>query len=113
MDPANLLTKWHWIVELARKNPGTVLFSPNPVTDFEWMREPYIRTRKDGATGIDGVLLSVAEHFNFSPLMSVPSGEISSILIFSRCCLNRHPASCEAASRQVSALASASTWETC
>jgi len=27
MDPANLLTKWHWIVELARKKLGTVLFS--------------------------------------------------------------------------------------
>jgi RNA-directed DNA polymerase len=55
MDPANLLTKWHWIVELARKKPGTVLFSLNHVIDFEWMREAYIRTRKDGATGIDGV----------------------------------------------------------
>ena len=54
MDPANLLTKWHWIVELARKKPGTVLFSLNHVIDFEWMREAYIRTRKDGATGIDG-----------------------------------------------------------
>jgi RNA-directed DNA polymerase len=55
MDPANLLTKWHWIVELARRKPGTVLFSLNHVIDFEWMREAYIRTRKDGATGIDGV----------------------------------------------------------
>jgi hypothetical protein len=55
MDPANLLTKWHWIVELARKEPGEVLFSLNHVIDFEWMREAYIRTRKDGATGIDGV----------------------------------------------------------
>jgi RNA-directed DNA polymerase len=55
MDPANLLTKWHWIVELARKKPGTVLFSLNRVIDFEWMREAYVRTRKDGATGIDGV----------------------------------------------------------
>jgi len=55
MDPANLLTKWHWIVELARKKPGTVLYSLNHVIDFEWMREAYIRTRKDGATGIDGV----------------------------------------------------------
>ena len=55
MDPANPLTKWHWIVELARKKPGTVLFSLNHVIDFEWMREAYIRTRKDGATGIDGV----------------------------------------------------------
>ena len=48
MDPANLLTKWHWIVELARKKPGTVLYSLNHVIDFEWMREAYIRTRKDG-----------------------------------------------------------------
>src|SRR5580700_447089 len=32
---------------------GAVLL--NHVIDFEWMREAYIRTRKDGATGIDGV----------------------------------------------------------
>jgi RNA-directed DNA polymerase len=55
MDPANLLTKWYWIVELARRKLGAVLFSLNHVIDFEWMREAYIRTRKDGATGIDGV----------------------------------------------------------
>ena len=55
MDPANLLTKRRWIVELARRKPGTVLFSLQHVIDFEWMREAYIRTRKDGATGIDGV----------------------------------------------------------
>jgi RNA-directed DNA polymerase len=54
MNPANLLTKWHWIVELARRKLGAVLFSLNHVIDFEWMREAYIRTRKDGATGIDG-----------------------------------------------------------
>jgi RNA-directed DNA polymerase len=55
MDPANLLTRRQWIVELARKKPGTVLFSLQHVIDSEWMREAYIRTRKDGATGIDGV----------------------------------------------------------
>ena len=55
MDPANLLTKWYWIVELARRKLGTVLFSLNHVIDFEWMREAFIRTRKDGATGIDGI----------------------------------------------------------
>jgi RNA-directed DNA polymerase len=55
MNPANLLTKWYWIVELARRKLGTVLFSLNHVIDFEWMREAYIRTRKDGAAGIDGV----------------------------------------------------------
>ena len=56
MDSANLLTKRHWIVELARRKPGGgVLYSLNHVIDFEWMREAYIRTRKDGVTGIDGV----------------------------------------------------------
>src|ERR1700726_1309508 len=55
MNPANLLTKRHWIVELARKKPGEVLFSLHHVIDFEWMREAYRLTRKDGATGIDGV----------------------------------------------------------
>jgi site-specific DNA recombinase len=48
MNPANLLTKWYWIVELAKKKLGTVLFSLNQVIDFEWMREAHIRTRKDG-----------------------------------------------------------------
>ena len=55
MDSANLLTKRHWIVELARNKPGEVLFSLHHVIDFEWMREAYWLTRKDGATGIDGV----------------------------------------------------------
>jgi RNA-directed DNA polymerase len=55
MNPANLLTKRHWIVELARKKPGEVLFSLHHVIDFEWMREAYWLTRKDGATGIDGM----------------------------------------------------------
>jgi group II intron reverse transcriptase/maturase len=54
MDPANLLTKRQWIVDLARRKPGTVLYSLHHVMDFEWMREAYIRTRKDGVTGIDG-----------------------------------------------------------
>jgi RNA-directed DNA polymerase len=55
MDPANLLTKRHWIAELARRKPGAVLYSLNHVIDFEWMREAFLQTRKDGATGIDGV----------------------------------------------------------
>src|ERR1700681_4142457 len=58
MDPANLLTKRHWIVELARRKPGGVLFSLHHVIDFEWMREAYWLTRKDGATGIAGVTAS-------------------------------------------------------
>jgi hypothetical protein len=48
MDPANLLTKRHWIVELARRKLGDVLYSLNHVIDFEWMREAYLQTRRDG-----------------------------------------------------------------
>ena len=53
MDPANLSTKRQWIAELARRKP--VLFSLHHVIDLEWMQEAYELTRKDGATGIDGV----------------------------------------------------------
>jgi group II intron reverse transcriptase/maturase len=33
-----------------------VLFSLHHVIDLEWMQEAYVLTRKDGATGIDGVM---------------------------------------------------------
>jgi group II intron reverse transcriptase/maturase len=55
MNPANLSTKRQWIAELARTKPGTVLFSLHHVIDLEWMKEAYRLTRKDGASGIDGV----------------------------------------------------------
>ena len=55
MNPANLSTKRQWIAELARTKPGTVLFSLHHVIDLEWMQEAHDLTRKDGATGIDGV----------------------------------------------------------
>ena len=55
MSSANLSTKRRWIAELARRKPGEVLTSLHHVIDLEWMREAYERTRKDGATGIDGV----------------------------------------------------------
>ena len=55
MDPANLSTKRQRIAELARTKPGTALFRLHHVIDLEWMQEAYDLTRKDGATGIDGV----------------------------------------------------------
>ena len=55
MNLANLSTKRQWIAELARTKPGKVLFSLHHVIDLEWMRKAYWLTRKDGATGIDGV----------------------------------------------------------
>jgi len=55
MDPTNLTTKRQRIAELARKKPGTALFLLHHVIDLEWMQGAYELTRKDGATGIDGV----------------------------------------------------------
>jgi len=55
MDPTNLSTKRQRIAELARTKPGTALFLLHHVIDLEWMQEAYELTRKDGATGIDGV----------------------------------------------------------
>jgi RNA-directed DNA polymerase len=61
MDPTNLSTKRQWIAELARTKPGTALFSLHHVIDLEWMRKAYELTRKDGATGIDGVTATAYE----------------------------------------------------
>ena len=55
MSPANLSTKRRWIAELARTKPGTALTLLHHVIDMDWMLEAYRLTRRDGATGIDGV----------------------------------------------------------
>ena len=55
MGSANLSTKRQRIAELARTKAGTALSTLHHVIDLEWMKEAYRRTRKDGATGIDGV----------------------------------------------------------
>jgi RNA-directed DNA polymerase len=55
MDPTNLSTKRQWIADLARRKPGEVLFLLHHVIDLEWMQEAFELTRKDGASGIDGV----------------------------------------------------------
>ena len=55
MNLPNLYTKRQWIAELARAKPKKVLFSLHHVIDLEWMLKAYRLTRKDGATGIDGV----------------------------------------------------------
>ena len=55
MNPANVYTKRQWIAELARRKRGGVLFLLHHFIDLEWMEEAYELTRKDGASGIDGV----------------------------------------------------------
>jgi len=42
------------IAELAKKAPGMAFTTLAHHMDIDWMREAYKRTRKDGATGIDG-----------------------------------------------------------
>jgi group II intron reverse transcriptase/maturase len=61
MNPTNLSTQRQRIAELARTKPGTVLFLLHHVIDLEWMRKAYELTRKDGATGVDGVTAAAYE----------------------------------------------------
>ncbi len=55
LSSTNTYTKQQWIAEQAREHPERVFTSLHHLIDGEWMREAYRRTRKDGATGIDGV----------------------------------------------------------
>jgi RNA-directed DNA polymerase len=47
-------TKLDRIAKLAREMPGVGLTSLSHHIDMDWLREAYRRTRKDGATGVDG-----------------------------------------------------------
>lgn len=61
MSLANLSTKRRWIADLARDKRGTALTLLHHLIDLEWMYEAYELTRKDGATGIDGVTAQAYE----------------------------------------------------
>jgi len=52
--PTTVSTKQRRIAELARQMPDKALTSLSHHIDPDWMREAHRRTRKDGATGIDG-----------------------------------------------------------
>lgn len=47
-----------WIAKQAKDHPTRAFTSLAHHIDLDWMREAYRRTRKDGATGIDGVTAS-------------------------------------------------------
>jgi RNA-directed DNA polymerase len=53
-DSENVYTRQRRIAQLARQLPGKALTSLNQHLDLAWLREAYRRTRKDGATGVDG-----------------------------------------------------------
>lgn len=52
--PGTISTKQARIATLAQQMRGTALRSLSHHMDLEWLREAFRRTRKDGATGIDG-----------------------------------------------------------
>ena len=45
------------MADLARTHPERVLTSLHHLIDLDWMAEAYRLTRKDGAPGIDGVMM--------------------------------------------------------
>jgi RNA-directed DNA polymerase len=53
-DSEEVYTRQRRIAQLARQLPGKALTSLNQHLDLAWLREAYRRTRKDGATGVDG-----------------------------------------------------------
>jgi group II intron reverse transcriptase/maturase len=54
LGSSTVLTKLQRIAELARQQPPMVLTTLAHHIDLEWLREAFRRTRKDGATGVDG-----------------------------------------------------------
>ncbi len=50
----SISTRLERIAKLARQFPESPLTTLSHHIDIEWLREAYRRTRKDGATGIDG-----------------------------------------------------------
>jgi len=50
----NISTRLHQVAELARKAPQMVLTTLAHHIDVSWLYEAYLRTRKDGAVGVDG-----------------------------------------------------------
>jgi len=54
LDSELVSTRQRRIAQLAEQMPEKGLTSLNQHLDLAWMREAYRRTRKDGATGIDG-----------------------------------------------------------
>lgn len=54
LDPETVSTKLRRIAKLAREAPGKAFTSLAHHIDIGWLYEAFARTRKDGATGVDG-----------------------------------------------------------
>src|SRR5207249_2613429 len=63
-NPDPVYTKQQRIAELAKQMPQTGLTSLAHHIDVRWLYEAYLRTRKDGAVGVDGQTI---QDFNKDP----------------------------------------------
>jgi len=55
LQSESVFTKQRRIAELAQTHPHRVFIALNHYLDYDWLYQAYVRTRKDGAPGIDGV----------------------------------------------------------
>lgn len=55
MSSPTVSAKLQWIAEQAVRDPGRVFTSLAHLIDIDFLKEAYVRTRKDGAPGVDGV----------------------------------------------------------
>ncbi len=55
LEPDSVSTKQRRIAELARTHPERVFVALHHHLDRSWLHQAYVRTRKDGAPGIDGM----------------------------------------------------------
>ena len=53
-EPVDVSTKQQRIAELAQQSPEMGFTSLAHFIDIDWLREAFLRTRKDGAVGVDG-----------------------------------------------------------
>ena len=54
-NSTSVSTKQERIAALAKQSPSMAFTSLAYLMDIDWLKEAYRRTRKDGATGVDGV----------------------------------------------------------
>ena len=50
----SVLTKQQRIAEMARRSPQMGITTLAYLMDIDWLREAFLRTRKDGSPGVDG-----------------------------------------------------------
>ena len=51
----SVFTKQQRIAEMARRSPQMGFTTLAYLMDIDWLREAFLRTRKDGAPGVDGL----------------------------------------------------------